>query len=284
MHKATINRLGLLGLALLAYIAFLIISIQFTSATGQRMAGQFRGKVVLSAPIQVLMYAGDRFLAANVETIRVAAIGPMEESAFANYRIRAHLLVSSLNACNEDNYYLANAMLSWGGWDRDCHEVLDPATRCRFWDEFPPFFLGFNQYFFDRDIDSAVKAIKTAASRSDTNRATLQRIAIVMESKKLNDEKMAAAYLREQRDQTTDQKLKQSLDRRLKRLQGLITLRDAQAEYEKRFNQPLTDPQQLVERGILESFPQDPMRLGYEFKQGEFRFKQIKLPGMERPK
>lgn len=281
MGEVTFKTLGLLGLAVLVYLAFLLTS-QVKSPTNQQIANQFKGKVVLSAPIQVLMYAGDRYLAANIESIRVAAIGPTEETALADYRIRAHSLVSRLNACHEDNYYLANAMLSWGGSVEAGNHVLQRATHCRFWDEFPPFFLGFNQYFFNRNIDSAIKAMETAAARSEQNGPTLKRIAIVMESKKLNDEKMAAAYLREQRDQTTDSKLAQSLDRRLKRLQGLITLRDAQAEYEKRFEQPLTHPQQLIERGILSSFPEDPMRLGYVFEEGEFRFKQMKLPGIER--
>lgn len=238
-------------------------------------------KVVIAAPIQVLMYAGDRFLAADVEAARVAAIGASEEGALAGYRVRAHELVAQLNPCHEDNVYISNAMLSWGGAVDAGNAIMQRATDCRTWDDIPPFFLGFNRYFFYRDLDGARKAIDIAASRSKDNRATLQQMSIVIASKKLNDEKMAAEYLRSQRDQATDPILAEKLNRRLLRLEGLITLRDAQARFEKEHGHPLTNPNELITSGILNAFPQDPMRLGYDFANGSFRLRPLNIGGME---
>lgn len=270
-----------------------MMAMALMAASLFQLAGNFRqpqnshkisdsvSTVVISAPIQILMYGGDRFLAANIEAIRVAAVGPTEEAALASYRIRSHKLVSQLNPCHEDNFYMANAMLSWGGSVEDGNAILERATECRYWDDIPPFFLGFNRYFFFQDIDKAREAIELAATRSKNNKTALQNISIVMESKKLNDVNMAAAYLRQQRDETKDQKLREMLNRRLMRLEGLITLRDAQKQFEQRYRRSLTDPEELISHKIIPHFPQDPLRIGYEFVNGSFRLRAMNVNGME---
>lgn len=280
MHLSLRTSTLQLGTVLMATVLFLFAT-QFRQPTGHSSVKPPEGKVVIAAPIQILMYAGDKFLAANLEVMRVAAIGPSEENALANYRGRALEVASQLNPCHEDNVYLANAMLSWGGLTDEGNTVLQVATECRFWDDIPPFFLGFNRYFFYRDLDGAKQAIDIAAERSEENRATLQKMAIMMSAKKLNDEKMALAYLRNQRDQAADPQLKEMLDRRLLRLEGLLTLRDAQARFEKQQGHPLKNPDDLLSSGILEAFPHDPMRLGYEFVEGRFRLRSFKVGELE---
>ena len=127
-------------------------------------------RVVISAPVQLLLAGGDRFLAANFETIRAMSTGsddPAAAAADSSFRIRAHRVVAQLNPCHEDNYYVANALLSWGGAPADGIDVLRRATECRAWDEFPPFFYGFNQWFFNRDASEARRALELAADRPD---------------------------------------------------------------------------------------------------------------------
>ncbi|MEN8168663.1 MAG: hypothetical protein ABFS08_00390 [Pseudomonadota bacterium] len=281
MNSYSIQATTKLLVSTLLAIGLFQLATQFRLPPASRHAEQSTSTVVISAPIQVLMYAGDRFLAANLEAMRVAAIGPAQEEALAGYRARAHGLVSQLNACHEDNLYLANAMLSWGGSADEGNTILQRATECRYWDEMPPFLLGFNRYFFFRDFDGAQQAIDIAAARSEENSTAFQHMSIAIASKKLNDEKMAAAYLRNQRDEATDQKLIKRLDRRLKRLEGLITLREAQAHFEKEHGRPLAHPNELLSSGILDKPPQDPMRIGYEFIDGGFRLKALKIGGME---
>lgn len=270
----------MLAFALFAIVLFLSAT-KFRHPASKRNLQDSVSTVVISAPIQLLMYGGDRYLAANLEAIRIAAIGPSDEISLKSYRIRAHTLISELNACHEDNFYLANAMLSWGGAVKEGNNVLEAATECRYWDDIPPFFLGFNHYFFSSDIDKAREVIELAARRSEKNQVALKKIAIVMESKKLNDISMAAAYLRQQRDEAKDQELVEMLDRRLMRLEGLITLRDAQDRYEKKFGQPLRHPEDLINSKILPALPQDPLRIGYEFVDGHFRLRAMNVGGLE---
>jgi hypothetical protein len=238
------------------------------------------GRVVVSAPVLTALYGGDRFLAANLETIRLSATAVDKGQADLHYLVRAQAVVAELNACHEDNYYLANGLLTWGGAVAEGNEVLRKAMDCRFWDGIPPFFYGVNLAFFGEDKERAVQALELSAERWPENAVTLRRMAIMLRAEALADERLALNYLMQQRDTTHDPKLREMLDKRVVRLQGLIDLRAAQRRYEKA-HAPLLDLQQLVDSGELAALPQDPLRLGYELRGGRIEFKELKIPGME---
>lgn len=243
-------------------------------------------RVVVSAPVQLLLTGGDRFLAANIESIRAAATtsdNPEAAEANASFAIRARRVVAQLNPCHEDNYYLGNALLTWGGAVAEGNDLLKRATECRTWDEIPPFFYGFNQYFFLHDVEGARASLEIAAERATDNAAGFRKFAIMLAAGELKDDSAALDFLQQERTQTSDPKLQGMLDKRIARLQGLITLRAAQQRYEARFGQPLTNPQALIDSGELEAFPNDPLRIGYEFVDGRFRLKELKIAGLERP-
>lgn len=252
-------------------------SVRQPSVSAQISIGD---RVVINAPVLVALFAGDRFLAANLETIRLAATGHDSDQANANYLIRAQKVVAELNACHEDNYYLANGLLTWGGAVAEGNEILQRAMNCRFWDGVPPFFYGVNRVFFDRDRDEAVKAFEVSAERWPDNVATLRRLAITLRAEQFADERLAVNYLIYQRDSTSDPKLRDMLSKRVIRLQGLLMLREAQRSYETE-NGVLTDLQQLVSSGVLPALPQDPLRLGYELRNGRIEMKKLKIAGME---
>lgn len=243
-------------------------------------------RVVVSAPVQLLLTGGDRFLAANIESIRAVATtsdNPEAAEANASFAIRARRVVAQLNPCHEDNYYQGNALLTWGGAVAEGNDLLKRATECRTWDEIPPFFYGFNQYFFLHDVESARASLEIAADRATDNAAGFRKFAIMLAAGELKDDSAALDFLQQERAQTSDPKLQAMLDKRIARLQGLITLRAAQKRYEARFGQPLTNPQALIDSGELEAFPNDPLRIGYEFTDGRFRLKELKIAGLERP-
>lgn len=244
-------------------------------------------RVVFSAPVQIVLAAGDPYLAANFETIRVMATAdddPRNAAASASYRIRAHRVVAQLNPCNEDNYYVANAMLSWGGAPGEGLDVLRRAVACRRWDEFPAFFYGFNLWFFNRDAGAARAALEMAAERARDphNAASMRNVGIMIEAGEFADGRAALTFLEHEREQVADERLREMLTKRIGRLQGLLTLREAQARYEALTGKALVQPQALLQEGILDAFPQDPLRLGYEFVDGHFRLREIRIPGMER--
>lgn len=238
-------------------------------------------RVVISAPIQLLLSGGDRYLAADMEEIRSAASGTVSSEDDAIYRIRAHRVVSQLNPCHEDNYYLGNALLTWGGAVEQGNELLRNAMHCRTWDEIPPFFYGFNLHFFYRNNPEAIRVLEIAAQRSAKNYATLKKTAIMLALEDFDNDQLALDYLKIQRDQASDTKLKIMLDKRVIRLEGLIALREAQKHFEQKFHRNLTQPNELIEHKFLESIPRDPLGLGYEFREGTFMLRHLKISGME---
>ncbi|MEX6501682.1 hypothetical protein [Pseudomonas zhanjiangensis] len=236
---------------------------------------------MIAAPVLLALFGGDRFLAASLETMRLAATGVDWGQADTGYLIRAQQEVAKLNPCHEDNYYLANGLLTWGGADREGTEVLRQAMQCRFWDELPPFFYGFNQAFFNKDIAEASRALNLAAQRATGNAAGFRKLAVMLQAESFADEKLALDYLIQQRDAARDDpKLQQMLDKRVVRLQGLVDLRDAQRRFEAD-NGALHDLQQLVESGLLKALPDDPLRLGYELRDGRIILKKMKVAGVE---
>lgn len=264
----------------LCFSGLFVLSSQFTSLGSSRKQS-IEDRVVISAPIQLLLSGGDRFLAADLEVIRSAASGADGSEADALYRIRTHRAAAQLNPCHEDNYYLGSALLSWGGAVDDGRDLLRRATVCRQWDEIPPFLYGFMQLYFYRDSAEAIRSFETAAQRSPQNYAALKKIVIMITAGQFNDDHMALDYLEHQYEQASDLKLRQMLEKRLERLKGLITLREAQAQFEKGFNRALKSPQELLDNGLLERFPADPLGLGYEFRENKFMLRQLKIAGME---
>jgi hypothetical protein len=268
-------------LALLAFVAF--VSIAFWRAQQQLPLEQpqVRDRIVIAAPILLMLYGGDRFLAADLETMRLAATGMEDGQSDTSYLVRAQRVVAQLNACHEDNYYFANGLLAWGGADREGIEVLRRAMQCRFWDELPAFFYGFNQAFFNKDIAEASRALELAAQRSTDNAAAFRKLAVMLQVETFSDEKLALDYLVQQRDAARhDPKLQQMLDKRVARLQGLVALREAQRHFEAK-NGALTTLDQLVEQGLLPALPEDPLMLGYELKNGRIILKKLQIAGVE---
>ncbi len=231
--------------------------------------------VIIPAPIQILLYGGDRYLAANIEEIRAAASATTENAQ--TYRIRAHQIVSRLNPCHEDNYWIGNASLSWGGAEEQGFELLRNAMHCRIWDEWPAFFYGFNQHFFRHDEEKARIALKVAAERSRDNFAAFTTFSIMLAAGKLNNTEAAIQLLKDEKKSTQNPKLKEMLEKRISRLKGLLILQNAQETYEERYGKRLEHPQQLLSSKILKSYPNDPLNLGYDFDGTQFTLHKMKL-------
>lgn len=238
------------------------------------------GRVVISAPILVALYGGDRFLAASIEVMRLAATGMDDRGVDTGYLIRAQQEVAKLNPCHEDNYFLANGLLTWGGAVDQGNRVLNAAVECRFWDYVPPFFYGINLSFFEQDRENAARLLEVSALRSPENAANLRKIAILLRAEQLTDQQLALSYLTQQRDAANDPKLRDMLDKRVVRLQGLVALRDAQRRFEAKSG-ALVRLEQLVEAGFIPALPDDPLRLGYELRAGKIILKKMKIAGME---
>lgn len=241
--------------------------------------------ITVPPAIQTIMFAGDRYLASNFEYVRAATAFSDVNSSQKDYeyyalnRASIHNSAQALNPCHEENYNLANAILTWGGLENQGNQVLLKATDCRFWDEFPPFFYSVNQYFFENNLEVAEKYALIAEQRTTKNKVAFKKFAIALATAKLENTKLAINLLQTEIDKANDPKLKEVLNKRKARLEGLQTLEIARKKYENSTNQTLVDPYDLLRTNILDQFPNDPTRLGYELKSGRFTLRSINIAG-----
>ena len=170
-----------LGMAAIAFLAF-IVNAYWTKDRWKNVDVIYADRVVVAAPIQVVLYGGDRFLAADIEAIRASATAMDIGQINLRYLVRAQNVASELNPCHEDNYYTANALLTSAGGEKQAAEILNRAIDCRFWDEMPPFYLGFNQHFFHRDYEAASRNLELAASRSTIRVSSFKKLAIMFKA------------------------------------------------------------------------------------------------------
>ncbi|MBB6340049.1 hypothetical protein HNP49_000199 [Pseudomonas fluvialis] len=268
------------------YIVFILVfglfvaSAQLSRSGGAAADYSYGDRVVVPAPFLVVLMAGDRFLAGDLEVMRLAVTGVDVIGVDTLYLTRAQREVARLHPCHEDNYYLANGLLAWGGAVDDANFVLQAAIDCRMWDGVPGFLYAINKSFFENDIDEAVRALELSAQRWPSNSPALMKLAIMLRVESFADERLALDYLTQQRDASRDSKLRVILDKRVVRLQGLVTLREAQRRYEKD-NGALVRLNQLIDAGLLAHLPEDPLNLGYELRDGKIILKKMKIAGME---
>lgn len=230
----------------------------------------------LPAPVQLMTALGDRYLATNIGTFRVMTAGttemrPETYASLAKVQVEA----ARLNPRHEDNYYTAAAILPWGGQLDPAQKVLQLATEARTNDPLPPFFHGFNRYYFHRDYVGAGQDMLIAAARSEpVNKAALTGVAAKWIERGY-DPKQAIAMLNGLSDGSSNPRLKRLLQARSERLQGLMLLQDAVGKFKQQQQRPPASLAELVQSGTLAALPVDPLGKGYVLSpQGEPQFQE----------
>ncbi|QDQ26270.1 hypothetical protein FNU76_07795 [Chitinimonas arctica] len=223
--------------------------------------------VVTPAPLQLLFAAGDRYLAANIATFRALTVG-VHELKPETYHVLAQvqLRAAMLNPRQEDNYYTASAILPWNGQYQPAQQVLQRATDARLNDAMPPFFHGFNRYYFERDYIGAGKDMIVAANRSEpVNRSALSSIAARWFERGYQP-KEALAMIDGMAKQSANPQLTRILQARSQRLKGLLALREATERFEQKTGRKPAKLEELLTSGVLSALPQDPLGAGYTLR------------------
>ncbi len=136
-------------------------------------------RVVMPGYIEVLLAGGDRHLAANIGVFRAMMIGgDVKDELTYEVQAKVQRQVAILNPRQEDNSYVAAAILPWWGQVADAQFILDRATKSRDWDFMPPFYQGFNEYYFNKNYERAAELVQLSASRTDgVNRESFKAVA-----------------------------------------------------------------------------------------------------------
>jgi hypothetical protein len=220
--------------------------------------------VAVPAPAQALLAGGDRFLAANLATVRAMVVSTQQLDA-ASYRILGLIQrdAAMLNPAHEDNYYTAQAVLPWNGELLAGNDIVIRATHARPWDYSPPFFYGFNQYYFAHDAVGGAEGLKIAAARSEEgNRAALTAMAARWYERGA-EPKVAMAMIDALVIGTRNRDLKAHLLARKARIETLEKLQVAAAAFRSAKGRNPASFDELVSAGLISGIPEDPLGEGF---------------------
>ncbi len=227
-------------------------------------------EVALPRFVQVLMAAGDRYLAANLAGFRALVVST-ETMKAENYRILGIVQSDAawLNPAHEDNYYIAAAILPWAGEVAATQYILRQASEGRPFDALPPFYYGFNVLHFLKNPVEAAKWLRIAAGHTEDEmeQIQLQQMAAAWVSKG-EDREFSIRLLRTMARETRHKAFARFLEQRATRLENLLSLERAVARYSELTGQPPDRLQQLVERSILPAIPTDPFAVPYVLDAG----------------
>lgn len=256
-------KLVTLAAALAAVVSGYIYSTAHVKALLRPKAAE-RINVAISPTVQIALAAGDPYLAANLAVFRATMVS-VQDLDPADYPILAKVQddASLLNPAQEDNYYIAQGVLPWVGEHRTAINILKRAAQARPDDFMPPYFLGFDYMYFEKKFDEAGRYYRLAADRVDGgNRDVLLNYAAKF-MEKGEDPATAIQLIQGLIKSTRNQGLQQFLRARIVRLERLVILREAAAKYRQQFKRPPDDLNDLVESGVMEALPGDPLGAGY---------------------
>lgn len=210
--------------------------------------------------VQVALAGGDRYLAANVGVFRamtVSETNPAPAALLVQGKVQAD--AAWFNPAHEDNYYMAAAILSWGDQVAAANQVLGKAVAGRPFDFIPPFFLGFNHYYFLHDPLTAARYVKLAAERTDSaqNRQAFETTAARWTEQGSRPEE-AIRILTAMQSATRLPGVKLYLEERIVSLRQLIDLRLACERYTSRYGRAPGELSDLVRVGLVRKLPPNP--------------------------
>ena len=156
-----------------------------------------------------------------------------------------------------DPYYFANAYLPWdAGMANEANRILKKGSRYREWDWVPPFFVGFNDFFFLKDDVNAADYIMEASRRPGSNpmlASLASRLAY-----KGNRIETAILFLEEISRGLQEESMKKLYETRIRALRTVQVIEQSVAVFKKKFGRTPSNIGELVNRKILRQLPEDP--------------------------
>lgn len=255
-----------LVLASLFFVAFAVVTPKLYERQRPQAAPEM--EVALPRFVQVLMAAGDRYLAANLAGFR-SLVASTERMDADNYRILGIVQtdLAWLNPAHEDNYYIAAAILPWNGEVEAAQEILRRASEARPFDWTPAFYYAFNLMHFGKDPVKGAEWLRVAAdqARGEQEKIQLQQLAARWASR--GEDKMLAIQMHRALAKETHHKaFARFLERRAVRLENIMLLQSAISSYRKQIGRMPERTEDLVKFGVLASIPSDPFGATYRIE------------------
>lgn len=257
--------------ALRPTLAILALALAVYVVANQRMGRLKRDaidpefSVRLPVPAQIILAAGDRHLAADLSGFRVLVADTFRMRP-EDYALQAGLQrdIAFLNPAHEDNYYIAAAILPWGGQLDAAQHVLKRAAEARPMDYQPLFYYGFNLFHFQRNPAGGAAALLRAVDRTRDvqDQMALQNTAALWMERGYSVAE-SATRVEAMAKASPPGGFRKYLEVRAARLRSLDELQRLARTYERRTGKRLHEIEDLVRSGLLERVPKDPLRVGF---------------------
>lgn len=280
MSRARLPSTGFLAILIPALLVYLV-AVNVLSK--QRLA--LRGpELMVRLPLaaQVMLAGGDRYLAANLAGFRVLVADTfrMKPDEFV---IQAMLQkdISWLNPAHEDNYYIAAAILSEPHLVPAAQYVLRRAADARPRDWTPLFYYAFNLYHFEKNPAAAAHALLEGVSRTDdvAEQWGLQALAARWIERGYRTGE-AARIVGRMAEEAPPGGFRRYMKMRTERLLQLDRLTVLAKEYRTVRGQALARIEDLVDAGLIDRIPVDPLGIGFAVDQsGEPIFRDSRNAG-----
>lgn len=234
-------------------------------------------RVALPLFVQVGMSGGDRYMASNLATIR-ALITDTARMSPGEYRMLAKVQQDAawLNPANQDNYYIAAAILPWNGELAAAQDILLKAAQSRPYDYQPAFLHAFNIYYFQQKPLQASEWLRKAAAKLDgdeENRLVMENLAAKWADQG-HDLDTAINIVTALAKQAKRRDFRAYLELRVARLKDLKKLRTAADVFRQKEGHPIRSLDDLIRRGMIEVVPKDPFGFGYTVDaEGQVQFR-----------
>lgn len=219
---------------------------------------EFQGLISDVIFLKTLSFYGKTFERRETPRIRESEYDWLNDSLTAATELDPYFL---------DPYYLANSTLVWGG-DRveQGNLLLEKGAQFRTWDWVPPFYAGFNYYYFLQDNARASALLKEAAKRSD-GVALLATLAARLAYEE-NETENAIIFLEEMLSQASDEYSRREYGQRLNALKDILALEKSVDVYRSQTGRLPTTLKVLVQEGIIDEIPKEPYGGSYYFEPG----------------
>lgn len=263
---------------LIPWLVALTLYISAQLSLPRALPGNLSPELLVALPrfVQVLLSAGDRYLAANLAGFRVLVADTLRMNA-ADFAVQAKLQtdIAWLNPAHEDNYYIAAALLPWNSQLEASQFVLHRASEARLRDYQPLFYYAFNYYHFLRDPATAAGLLLKGVERTDDQQDqwALQNLAARWIERGYQTS-AAAGIVDAMAKNAPPGAFKNYLAKRALRLGELARLQELAKRYRELTGHSLSDLQQLVDSGLMGELPKDPLGMGFTLsKEGEPTFR-----------
>jgi hypothetical protein len=222
-------------------------------------------RVAMPRFAQVLLAGGDRYLAANINTVR-ALVASTEGLAPDQFEIQARVQkdASWLNPAQQDNYYLAAGILSWNGQLETAQTILSRAHSSRPFDIWPAFYYAFHEWHYNKKPLEGVRWLRLAAERAP---GYLERVSLLDMAARWagtsDDLGEAIRVVQTMAAGTRDQVFRNYLLKRVGRLEALRELRMAATSFYANSGRRPQHIDDLIRPGLLTKLPLDPFGEGF---------------------